>query len=207
MGESKGQHGSSSTNDDVVGRELMLPEEVRELDNDYCIVFVRGMKPVFDKKFDTLHSEEFAKSKELGIYCHEVSKEVSNELAISFATQEDLEKYGGEILKVELTAEELLNEMNEELDRLVAESKEKGLDKIKVRQIYDIANKSVEEILSDGVLLFTSEQYTEITTGIYNGLSDEEIKSYITYENAEDMKNKRIMLEAFKNRKRMEGNA
>ena len=97
--------------------------------------------------------------------------------------------------------------MNEELDRLVAESKEKGLDKIKVRQIYDIANKSVEEILSDGVLLFTSEQYTEITTGIYNGLSDEEIKSYITYENAEDMKNKRIMLEAFKNRKRMEGNA
>ncbi len=203
-GESKGQHGSTSTNDDVVGRELMLPDEVAKIDNDYSIVFVRGKKPVFDRKYDTFNSEEFALSTKLGPYSPEVQRDASNELTISFASKEDFEKYGGEILNVELTEDELRNEHNEELNRLVNETKEKGLDKIKTRIVYDISSKTVEQILIEGVIEFDHDQYREITTGIYNGLTDEEIKSYITFENAEDMRNKRMMLEAFKNRKKME---
>lgn len=202
-GESKGVHGSSSTNDDVLGRELMLPEEVRELDNDYCIVFVRGMKPVFDKKFDTINSPEFELSKRLGSYNHQSMREVSNELTISFATEEDLVKYGGDVLEVHLTEDDLWNEINDELNSIIISCKEKGLDKLKTREIYDIEHKTVEQILTEGVIEFTSDMYEEITRGIYDGLSDEEVKSYIMYENAEDMRSRRLLLVAMKNRQRL----
>ena len=205
MGESKGQHGSSSTNDDVLGRELMLPEEVRELDNDYCIVFVRGKKPVFDRKFDTLNSEAFALSKKLGIYSHEESREVSNELKITFATKEDIEKYGNEIIKIKPRKDEKWEEINNKLNDIIEQSKSKGYNKLKKRVVYNIENKSVKDILSEGIMEFTSEQYQEITTGIYEGLSDEEIKTYIKYSTAEEMRNKRMLLTALKNRERTGG--
>lgn len=51
-GKSSGSHGSYSTNDQQQGRELMTPEEVGEMDNANCIVFVRGMKPLFDLKYE-----------------------------------------------------------------------------------------------------------------------------------------------------------
>ena len=36
------------------GRELMTPDEVRALDNDHCILFIRGELPVMDRKYDIL---------------------------------------------------------------------------------------------------------------------------------------------------------
>ncbi len=51
-GHNKGRNGSYSTNRQIVGRELMLPNEVREFDNDYGLLFIRGVKPVLDKKYD-----------------------------------------------------------------------------------------------------------------------------------------------------------
>ncbi len=50
-GHSKGRNGNYSTNKQIIGRELLLPNEVRELDNDYGILFIKGAKPVWDKKF------------------------------------------------------------------------------------------------------------------------------------------------------------
>ena len=50
-GETKGKQGSSSRNYDVLGRELMTPDETRKLDNEQCLIFVRGFDPVIDKKF------------------------------------------------------------------------------------------------------------------------------------------------------------
>ena len=50
-GHSKGKNGSYSTNKQIIGRELLLPNEVREIDNDYCVLFIRGTKPVWDRKF------------------------------------------------------------------------------------------------------------------------------------------------------------
>ena len=35
-------------------RELMTPDEVRTLDNDYALLFIRGERPVMDKKYDIL---------------------------------------------------------------------------------------------------------------------------------------------------------
>lgn len=51
-GQSKGRSGSYSTNFQMTGRELLQPDEVRRLDNDYALLFIRGMKPIADKKYD-----------------------------------------------------------------------------------------------------------------------------------------------------------
>lgn len=53
-GKSSGRNGNYSTNYQQAGRELLTPDEVRLLDNDYALLFIRGERPVFDKKFDIL---------------------------------------------------------------------------------------------------------------------------------------------------------
>ena len=51
-GKSHGRNGSYSTNYQQTGRELMLPDEVRMLDNNYAILFIRGERPIKDRKYD-----------------------------------------------------------------------------------------------------------------------------------------------------------
>jgi type IV secretion system protein VirD4 len=51
-GRTKGRNGSYSTNFNLMGRELLLPDEVRTLDNDYAVLLIRGEKPIMDKKYD-----------------------------------------------------------------------------------------------------------------------------------------------------------
>lgn len=51
-GRTYGSHGSYSTNDQIAGRELMTPDEVRMLDNNYALLFIRGERPVKDFKFN-----------------------------------------------------------------------------------------------------------------------------------------------------------
>ena len=54
FGKSSGRNGNYSTNYQQAGRELLTPDEIRLLDNDYALLFIRGERPVFDKKFDIL---------------------------------------------------------------------------------------------------------------------------------------------------------
>ena len=53
-GRSTGRNGNYSTNYQQTGRELMMPEEVRLLDNRYAILFIRGERPVMDLKYDIM---------------------------------------------------------------------------------------------------------------------------------------------------------
>ncbi len=53
-GQTKGKSGSYSTNFQQSGRELLTPDEVRQLDNRYAILFIRGAKPVLDLKYDLI---------------------------------------------------------------------------------------------------------------------------------------------------------
>ena len=53
-GKSSGRSGNYSANYQQAGRELLTPDEVRLLDNDYGLLFIRGERPVFDKKYDIL---------------------------------------------------------------------------------------------------------------------------------------------------------
>ena len=53
-GKSSGMHGNYSTNYQQTGRELLTADEVRLLDNEYALLFIRGEKPIFDLKYDLL---------------------------------------------------------------------------------------------------------------------------------------------------------
>lgn len=51
-GQTKGRSGSSSTNFQQTGRDLMTIDEVRKLDTHKAILFIRGEDPVLDKKYN-----------------------------------------------------------------------------------------------------------------------------------------------------------
>ena len=53
-GKSTGHSGSYSTNNQLTGRELMTPDEVRMLDNNLALLFIRGEAPLMDEKYDLL---------------------------------------------------------------------------------------------------------------------------------------------------------
>ena len=58
-GHSYGSHGSYSTNDQMAGRELLTPDEVRMLDNQYALLFIRGERPIIDLKYKGLDTEAY----------------------------------------------------------------------------------------------------------------------------------------------------
>lgn len=58
--ESKGRNGSYSKNTSLTGRSLMLPEEVRMLDNRFALLFVRGENAVMDEKYDLMKHPNIA---------------------------------------------------------------------------------------------------------------------------------------------------
>ena len=53
-GITKGRNGSSSANYQSAGRELLTPDEVRMLDNEYAILFIREERAVTDKKYNLM---------------------------------------------------------------------------------------------------------------------------------------------------------
>lgn len=51
-GRTKGRSGSSSVNFQQTGRDLMTPDEIRMLPTNDALLFIRGEKPVRDKKYN-----------------------------------------------------------------------------------------------------------------------------------------------------------
>lgn len=51
-GQTKGRSGSNSVNFQQTGRDLMTPDEIRMLPTNDALLFIRGEKPVRDKKYD-----------------------------------------------------------------------------------------------------------------------------------------------------------
>ena len=90
-GITKGQHGSSNTNYQNAGRELLTLDEVRLLDNSNALIFIRGERPLIDKKFDILSHPNISKTADGKAvpYKHSKSeKYLQNDL--SFTINEDL---------------------------------------------------------------------------------------------------------------------
>ena len=52
--QTKGKSGSYSTNFQQSGRELLQPDEVRMLDNQNALLFIRGERPILDAKYDLM---------------------------------------------------------------------------------------------------------------------------------------------------------
>ena len=65
-GQSKGRNGSYSTNYQATGRELKTSDEMRMLDNQYALLFIRGERPVMDLKYDLTKHPNFKLTPEGG---------------------------------------------------------------------------------------------------------------------------------------------
>lgn len=91
-GITKGQHGSSNTNYQNAGRELLTLDEVRLLDNSNALIFIRGERPLIDKKFDILSHPNIAKTAD-GKSCavqSTASRKNIYEMIYPFTINEDL---------------------------------------------------------------------------------------------------------------------
>ena len=71
-GKSSGRNGNYSTNYQQAGRELLTADEVRLLDNDYALLFIRGELPILDKKYNILKHPNVAYTKDCNgqVYQH-----------------------------------------------------------------------------------------------------------------------------------------
>ena len=49
--DSHGKKTGKSESDQILARALMTPDELRRMDNDYCIIFEKGLKPIKAHKF------------------------------------------------------------------------------------------------------------------------------------------------------------
>lgn len=105
---SRGSHGSSSLNHQQIGRELLTPDEVRAMDNAYEIVFIRGERPVIDRKYDILQHPNIKLTEDGGAapYVHKPQiSYVRPDLSLPFDSLD-----GMEILADELFDEDLLDD-------------------------------------------------------------------------------------------------
>ena len=97
-GETRGRQGSSSRNYDVLGREIMTPDEVRKMDNKKCLIFIRGFDPILDNKYNPFGHPVFAQTAdgEGEPYEHEPAAEgESAEPGFTILNQKSLAYYEG----------------------------------------------------------------------------------------------------------------
>ena len=80
---SRGRNGSYSTSTQLSGRELLMPDEVRLLDNGKAILFVRGERPMMDSKFDLLQHPNVRHTEDGGAppYDYTVAHRAENDLS------------------------------------------------------------------------------------------------------------------------------
>lgn len=67
-GETLGSHGSTSRNYDILGRELLTPDEIKNMPNEDSIVLVRGQNPVYDRKMYWFKQTEWNHIKDMDDY-------------------------------------------------------------------------------------------------------------------------------------------
>ncbi|MBQ3603318.1 MAG: type IV secretory system conjugative DNA transfer family protein [Clostridia bacterium] len=132
-GITKGQHGSSNTNYQNTGRELLTLDEVRLLDNSNALIFIRGEKPIVDKKFDIMSHPNVKLTADGGAkpYIHiKQSKYIRQNLSVkiddTFTINEDTIKNSG-IAFVDIPPEEAAPEQEEKKEKLSAKERAKTL--------------------------------------------------------------------------------
>ena len=94
-GKTKGRNGSYSTNYQQTGRELLTPDEVRMLDNDYALLFLRGERPVLDKKYNIVKHPNIHLSADgdAPSYCHGDTPAVAFSISVeSMSADKDTRK-------------------------------------------------------------------------------------------------------------------
>lgn len=63
---SKGSRGGGNESLQITGRSLLAPDEIRQLDNRYALLFIRGERPVKDLKYDILRHRDLIRTADGG---------------------------------------------------------------------------------------------------------------------------------------------
>lgn len=121
-GHSYGSHGNYSSNEQMTGRELLTPDEVRKLNNEYALLFIRGEKPIKDFKYNLKEHPNIDKTpigKNGKTYFHGTT---SNSIGSISFNIEDIELNTKDIidLKIQDNDYELLSE--EEIDSYIKDN-------------------------------------------------------------------------------------
>ncbi len=76
-GYSRGMRGNTNENIQITGRELMTSDEIRNMDNEECLLFVRDERPLKDKKYDVRKHPNFRETADGGAvaYSHVPKRE------------------------------------------------------------------------------------------------------------------------------------
>ena len=83
-GKSQGKSGSYSTNYQQTGRELLTPDEVRLLDNNDALLFVRGERPIIDRKYNLLKHPALHLTTDGGQPTYRMATEIPGNCDLSF---------------------------------------------------------------------------------------------------------------------------
>lgn len=208
-GETKGRNGSSSRNYDVLGRELLTPDETRKLDNKKCILFIRGCDPIVDNKFNTFAHPLFKESEDGGAlpYIHDI-EEMQQENKIKAVGKKSWDYYnkckknGDAVFVAEVQLEDLLDLEEGMPEKLFSEKElEKNRSQLrasngerKMQDSKEVTETGKEELLWKKLQKedFTPEQLEQVRLGLQEGLDIAQILTYLQHEwSAEEMAEKR----------------
>lgn len=206
-GETKGRNGSSSRNYDVLGRELLTPDETRKLDNKKCILFIRGCDPIIDNKFNTFAHPLFKESEDGGAlpYIHDIregKRKIKPVGRKSWDYYNKCKKNGDAVFTAEVSLEELLDLEEEMPEKLFSEKELKNnrsqlkasnaQPKMPEKEVFSETGK--EELLWKKLQKedFTTDQLEQVRLGLQDGLKISQVLEYLYPEwSAEQMAEKR----------------
>lgn len=207
-GQTFGNHGNASRNLDVLGRELLAPDEVRKLDNSKCICFVRGCNPIIDNKYYWFmvkdynyvkKAEKFENPIQWVRYGDKLERAVKK-TDMHYYTEEELhmmQENGKKVDIIYMPAEIFLS--GTELEEISPEERE-ALEKAMEEMQHELDAKEQDKPIktSGGSVLsavlesnLSEEMLQEFLQGIEEGLFPEELQPYLNFsvENFKRIKN------------------
>lgn len=208
-GETRGVHGSASRNYDVLGRELMTPDEVRNMSNKKCLIFIKGFNPIFDDKYIPFRHKNFSQTEDGGgkAYVHDPSLNQGSLRPVKLLSEKqinDIKEYKKEnevVHIMDMSLEEVM--MLDDTKRLYFENpkeSESSSDEGSVKAISrtDILENMSEQELMDEItnrmcmMDFSREQIEEITKSLDAHMKLSILLSYLyPTTSAEEMAKKR----------------
>ncbi len=96
-GYSRGMRGNTNENIQITGRELMTSDEIRNMDNEECLLFVRDERPLKDKKYDVRKHPNFCETADGGAVAY---SHVSKREPVKPVEKEKKVYYGQKIIAV-----------------------------------------------------------------------------------------------------------
>jgi type IV secretion system protein VirD4 len=125
-GRSRGRNGNYSTNYQLAGRELMTPDEVRMLDNQYALLFIRGERPIQDLKYDILHHPNVSQTTDGGAPAYKHGEDTRSIASMSFEFDPLIVK---QAQKIDAEKHDFVLLSEEELEELIDEKEKKEHEK------------------------------------------------------------------------------